>query len=319
MKIVVLCPGSFTNGLNSPERGEGRWSQNFARMLARAGHEVYAASMGNPEPRRHYDVNLIHETNVNDYGPFDIYIDSAWWDDKPVKAIASKYISLKWSVESYMRDKDLPDNFYYAYPYPSHHWEFANFRNTNKSFALPTMFGEKFEEPKWNNDAIFLPGKIDLNRDYKKYIPAIGEFLNKYRINGGSRQFFEQEFGNRIDFGRPGSNWYNNIPYDQVLDYMRQSKLSLPILNPGCMIEATFIGLPSIFWEHGGFFNPLGDSLGITIGSYAEPERFTEVANMLMTDRKKYMEVVRTMQHYFSYHTYEGSLGYFNLMVASIF
>lgn len=78
------------------------------------------------------------------------------------------------------------------------------------------------------------------------------------------------------------------------------------------------MGLPSIFWEHGGFFNPLGDALGISIEHDAPPERFTEVANMLMSDKKRYHEAVYIIQDYFVAHTFDGAIKYFNLMCESI-
>ena len=318
MKICVMCPGSFTHGLDSPERGESRWSQNYAKMLAKIGHEVYAASMGLPIPAEHYGVRLISELDVATFGPYDIYIDSSWWREKTPKGKARKYICLKWSVETYMREEDFPDNFYFAYPYPSHHWEFATFRNAHKSFALPTWFGE-FQKPNWDKEKIFLPGKIDLNRDYQRFLPAVGEFLSQHPIEGVSRTFFEQHFSGIINFNRPDSSWHELQSYNKVIESIRRSKLSIPILNPGCIIEAAMNGVPSIFWEHGGFFNPLGQSLSITIPHDGTPERFTEVAEMLMSNKKKYCEVVRTCQDYFSGHTYEGAMRYWEMMIEEIF
>ena len=319
MKICVMCPGSFTHALNSPERGEGRWSQNYARMLAMAGHDVYAASMGNPQPRLSEGVKLIHETEVNNYGPYDLYIDSAWWKEKEPKAKAKKYIIFKWSLESYTREEPLKEDFYLGHPYPSHQFEFTKGVNAQKTFTLPTMFGIKFEESKWNNNKIFLPGKIDTNRDYKRFIPVISKYLKEYPVEGCSRDFFEKELEPGIDFNRADSAWYEKRPYNEILDSMRRSKLSLPILNPGAIIEATFQGIPSIFWEHGGFYNPLPQSLDILIEHNAQPERFIEVMEIMLHNKKRYHEVLYTSQDYFSCYTYENSLKYFNLMVKEIF
>ncbi len=320
MKILVMCPGSFTYGLNSPERGESRWSQNYARMLAQAGHDVYAASMGYPDPLVHYGVKLINEAHVAMHGPYDLYIDSSWWDNKPAFGKAKKYVCLKWSPEDYLREKPWPEDFYIAYPYTTHHYNFnqKNFPNHDRCFALPTMFGNDFRKPNWDKSAVFLPGKIDVNRPYKQYLDVIGNFLSKHPIEGTSRAFFETELGNRIDFNRLGSNWSNLIPYDQVLEAMGRSRISLPILNPGAIIEASFMGVPSVFWEHGGFYNPLARALNIHIEHDAPPERFTEVAELLMNDKKKHAEVVYTTQDYFSAHTFTGAMKYFNLMAETI-
>jgi hypothetical protein len=313
-----MAPGQWTHQLNSPERGEGRWSQNYARLLALEGHQVFAASMGRPEPRISEGVNLIHETEVAKYGPYDMYIDSAWWKEKEPKGKAKKYIIFKWSLEEYTRKEKLPDNFFLGHPYPSHQFEFTKGVNADKTFAMPTMFGIDFEKSKWGNNKIFLPGKIDTGRDYKKYIPIISDYLRRYPVEGSSRDFFEKELMN-VDFKNPESTWYEKRPYNEVLDSMRRSKISLPILNPGAIIEATFQGIPSIFWEQGGFYNPLAESLDILIKNNAEPERFIEVMEQMLNNKKKYHEVLYASQDYFSCHTYKSAIKYFNLMVESVF
>ena len=322
MKILVMCPGSFSFGLDSPERGEGRWSQNYAKMLAQAGHTVYAASggMGNKVKRDH-DVKLIDQDKryLTKYEPFDLYIDSAWWDGKGCPVKAKKMVALKWSPENYLHEP-LPDNFYIAYPYTTHHFNFhrAGFPNGDKSFALPTMFGNDFAPPNWQADKVFLPGKMKPHRGQERYVDAVGNFLAKHPLEGTSRSLFEEQFGDKINFERPGSNWVEKMPYDKVLEAMSRCRISLPIFNPGAIIEASFMGLPSVFWERGGFFNPLGRMLGLSIEEGSDPERFTEVAEILMNDKKRYHEAVYTMQDYFSAHTFAGALKYFNLMCQTI-
>lgn len=322
MKILCMCPGTWTAGLNSPERGEGRWAQNYARMLAQAGHEVFAASGKiDFQMDEQYGVKLINQSRVpKEYEPYDLYIDAAWWDGKKVAAKAKKYVSLKWSPEDYLRNDSWEEDFYVAYPYTSHHYNFSqnNWPSRDRTFALPTMFGNDFCKPNWEATKVFLPGKIDLNRPYKKYLIPIAQFLSKHPVEGTSKPFFEQEFGQMINFSNPDSNWNNIMPYDKVLEAVSRCRISLPILNPGAIIEATFMGVPSIFWEHGGFYNPLAQMLSISIEHEAPPERFTEVAELLMYNKKKYFEVVYTMQDYFVSHTFSGAMKYFNFMCESI-
>ena len=193
MKILIMCPGSWTHRLNSPERGDGRWAQNYAQMLALAGHDVFAASgRGNLQPgQTHYGAKLVNQDTCGMYGPFDLYIDAAWWDKKQPKAQAKKYIALKWSLENYLRNDPFPDDFHLAYPYPSHHHFFSRFHSASKTFALPTMFGTELSKPNWDALKIYLPGKIDTNRDYKVYIPTISAILKKYPVEGASRSSFE--------------------------------------------------------------------------------------------------------------------------------
>lgn len=322
MKILVMCPGTFSHGLNSPERGEGRWSQNYARMLAQAGHDVYAASAGmGGRVETQYGVKLVdqNKSTVRKHGEFDLFIDSAWWDGKPVPVRAKKKLALKWSPENYLH-APFPDDFYLGYPYTSHHFNFSRstFVNRDKCFALPTMFGDNFCAPNWEATKVFLPGKIPTDRGQEKYFDVLGEFLSKHPVEGTSASQFRKQLKGKIDFNMPGSRWVDKMPYDEVLKAMRRSRISLPILNPGAIIEATFMGVPSVFWEHGGFFNSLGRALGVNIEHDAPPERFTEVAELLMTNKKKYYEVVYTMQDFFVAHTFEGSLKYFNFMCENI-
>lgn len=339
MKILVMCPGSFVHklggghasnsstghsftALNSPERGEGRWAQNYARMLAMAGHNVFAASGGIGQYEKQSEgCTLIDQGHCHKYGDFDLYIDAAWWDKKEPPVKAKRNIALKWSIENYLRDTEFADDFYLAYPYSVHHWNFSrpSFINRDKTFALPTMFGLDFKSPNWDKTSVFLPGKVDENRHYQTYVPAIGEFLNKHPIEGRSKIQFERIFAGLIDFNRSDSNWHDLTPYDKIIESMSRSRISLPVLNPGCIIEAAFQGVPSIFWAHGGFYNPLAEMLNISIEHNAPPERFTEVAELLMNNKKKYFEVVYASQEYFSAHTYANSLKYFNLMIESIF
>ena len=316
-----MCPGSFTNGLNSAERGEGRWAQNYAVMLAKAGHDVYAASGGGKDTTE-YGVKLINQSHSSckRYEPYDLYFDAAWWDNKTPAAESKKYVTLKWAPEDYLRHNKLPDNLYVGYPYVHHRYNFTGnlFSNENRAFPLPTMFCDEFSPPNWDKESIFIPGKIDTNRPYTKYLDAIYQIIKEHRIEGRSRNFFKQQFGDRLNLDLPQYNWQELTPYNSVIDSLSRSKISMPILNPGCVIEAACMGVPSIMWEHGGFFNSLSKDLNILLEHDAEPERLLFLVDYLMTSRKNYMEIVRTLQDYFSGHTFKGSLYYFNLMAQEI-
>src|SRR3990167_2956236 len=48
LKILINCPGGWSHGLDSPERGEGRWAQNLTRCLAKSKqYGISACSGGN--------------------------------------------------------------------------------------------------------------------------------------------------------------------------------------------------------------------------------------------------------------------------------
>jgi len=317
MKIAIMCPGSFTNGLDSAERGESRWAQNYAKMLAKAGHEVFAASMGIPEPKVHYGVKLILETQCHLFEPFDIYMDSSWWKDKVPKARAKKYVCLKWALETYLQEMDYPDNFYLGYPYPSHAKYFSRFKNADRAFPLPTCFGDTFEAPKWGNEKLFLPGKVDTNRKYQQYHEILKKLFTSYPLEGCSGDWYQTEY--EVDPKKPGTNLFKLAPYNDFMDALGRCKLSVPVLNPGCIIEACFKGVPSVFWGEGGFFNPLAENLDVLIPDGAPPERAEEVISLLLHNKKKYHEVLAATQDYFTCHTYSNAMRYFNMALEHIF
>lgn len=311
MKILVMCPGSFTNGLDSPERGESRWSQNYAKMLAMAGHEVWAASMGDAGYIQ-YGCRLINEPNIHRYGPYDIYMDSSWWRDKYVPPdIAKKYVILKWSLEDYLCEDELPPDHYIAYPYPTHKHKFDVARNPYKdrTFPLPTMFCKDMKRPNKLSNRVFLPGKLDKNRPYQKYIDTIIQYIAKWPITGVASD--ELEFALRQQ-GQKDIKLWKLIPYDQVMDRMSECRINVPVLAPACTIEATVNGLATIFWQEGEFFPALADNLGLNIKRSDGPEVFAEMFDRLMLDDKHFEETVRISQDYFSCHTYTGALQYFN-------
>jgi hypothetical protein len=159
MKILVLCPGSWTHGLNSPERGEGRWAQNYAKLLAQYGHEVYAASGNNSKIDSEHNVKLISESQARSYEPYDVYIDSCWWDRKVAIAKSKIYVRLHWSLEERVGKIKLPANEYLAYPYPDSTQYFIHDQNVNveKTFCLPTAFGDEFGNSKFHNQNLFIP------------------------------------------------------------------------------------------------------------------------------------------------------------------
>lgn len=321
MKILVMCPGSFTHGLNSPERGESRWSQNYARMLAMAGHDVYGASMGYPSPSVHYGVKLIHETKIAENGPYDLYIDSSWWENKNVPdRIARKYVILKWALEEYIREKPLPENHYLAYPYPCHKHFFDkdnNPHNRDKCFALPSMFCTDFESPRVQSRRIFLPGKIDTNRPYQKFLDTVIDSIVKYDISGVASEDVKDKIREKAP--TRDLNFFPLIPYNDVMDLMGQCRVNVPIMSPACVIEATVNGLASIFWREGEFFPQLSNTLNTTIETKDEPAKFTYELERLMNNNKFYKDVVRYSQDFFVSHRYNEALQYFNNFVESVF
>ncbi|MCK5017785.1 MAG: hypothetical protein KAS32_12040, partial [Candidatus Peribacteraceae bacterium] len=105
LKIFICCPGSWSAGLNSPERGEGRWAQNWAALLGKAGHEITACSAGTASNRHPTpNITLVGEHEAILDGPYDIYIDPTWWDKKVPKVESKFYFRCYWSLAPFLRE-----------------------------------------------------------------------------------------------------------------------------------------------------------------------------------------------------------------------
>ena len=172
MRMHIHCPGSMTDGLDSPSRGEGRWTQNLARILARAGHEIVVTSGGIPvwgDTAPVENVILLPEAlpseTLEKYGPFDLSMDSARWEAKPYAVKATKHLNLKWSIEGYTREKLLPENEFMCYPLNMRSESF--FRedcvNKDKTFFLPLPLGERMHEPAFDKHGLLWTCK-DIDR-----------------------------------------------------------------------------------------------------------------------------------------------------------
>lgn len=145
LHVLINCPGGWSHGLDSPERGEGRWAQNLARLLAiREECEVFACSGGDPTwgRGRRAPVTLMAESAAA-REQYDIYIDSSWWDGKAPVATARANLHVHWGVESYMIDKPLPSGHFLAYVYRQSAPEYITSRNVNldRTLYLPATFG----------------------------------------------------------------------------------------------------------------------------------------------------------------------------------
>lgn len=324
MKIAILCPGSFTHGLDSPERGESRWAQNMAKLLGKNGHEVVAFSAGNKWGLgdRHPNVELRDQNNV-DSTHFDIYIDPAWWEGKEIRVKADRYFRLKWSVEP-SESRRYPENHFLLYPYEISKKKFLVDRNVNrdKTFFLPGPFGDKLHEPRFGNRAILFSTReaYDDRRLHcaEKTVVAVNSYLaqnpetvthwlfsdllSKSHLNGEVRK-------------EPGKDhFYERLPYNQLMSIVRSSKLNFTISVQGCVVDCAVAGVPSIIWETEGFDFHIKAARehGLLIEKDADVPRIEHVLNQLMTNKDLYVAYTETLQHAMRHHTDEAVLQQFN-------
>jgi len=322
MRILVNCPGGWKCGLDSPERGEGRWAQNYAEMLARAGHEVHATSGGSPSMEEHKGVHLHSEVEAGRIGRFDLYFDSAAWEGKHPVAEATFYVSVHWSLEARIR-KELPHNQIIAFPYPSwnHAFIYGMNRNMERTFALPTMFGDCFEEPKFHNEKILLTTRdaMELEHVVRSYTHVL-KAIEGLPINSVMSGSILEHPGIQAWRNDSRCTFVDIVPYDEIKRLVRECKLCIPVMGPSNLMDAAFAGVPSVMWERGGFFVEVARRNGLLIEmeDSESPERIGYVIKTLLTDQEVYNNYLADIQSLLSCHLYGEAIKYFNKMVEKL-
>lgn len=324
LKIIVNCPGFWSHGLNSPERGEGRWAQNWAKTLAKYGHEVYAASAGFPLKTPHYGVNIINDGHMREVGEVDLYIDAAWWEDKEQHADFKHSIRIHWGFEQHLK-KEIPKTQAIVFPYMSSTDKFIHDENPHKdrTFLMPIPLCDKFSEPAFDHPDFLIPTQASPCKplSFKNAKVVVDEVYGEY-VRGGEGINVHWLFWDQVKHmphvqtatTHTSTRSYTKIPYNQVRDIISSCKVSFPFNSPACAIDSTALGVPSLTWERGSFFSDVADNLGLRIGKEEEtPERIKEVIKILMTDRKKYTQFVLDMQKKMEDHTEEKAMEHFNL------
>jgi hypothetical protein len=337
MRIHIHCPGSITDGLDSPSRGESRWTQNLARILAKEGHDIHVSGGGKPtwgssSPVK--NVTLIPEgflaENKDAFGFFDINMDSAWWKDKAPVVNAGKHLILKWSMEDYTARERLPDNQYLCYPLDKDSVQFYEDRcvNQDKTFFLPLPFGDTFHKPNFDKKGLLWTSKdIERASDMRSNAKKVAHEVLPGILGGDSSLFmvwlmFNLLKGSGIDINcRKDKDIVVNglLPYHKLKEVLEQCKLVVAINIPGSVLDAAFLGVPTLEWEEGGFYNHVGRKHGVLIEQGASTERIKEVISLFLEDEELYNNYVKDMQNELKNNLNSVSIKYFNEMVSTIF
>ena len=337
MKIHIHCPGSMQDGLHSPSRGESRWTQNLALMLAKAGHNIVVTAGGRPSWGSTQPIDNvllvpegISKNVLNSYGPFHISMDSARWKDKEHALKAERYLNLKWSIEDYTRSERLPENEFLCYPLNigSEGFFKEDCVNRDKTFFLPLPFGEEMCGPNFHKDGLLWTCK-DIDREKvfrdnafmvaeKVLYPLLEEDGNLFVVwlmrNLLKRQGFNAVVRDKKDISVP-----DLLTYDKLREVLKDCRLVVSINIPGSVFDAAFMGVPTLEWERGGFFNSIGKKHGVLIEDGATPERVLEVIKSLLENETLYSSYVADIQKEIMCNTNTSSLGYFNRMIKEIF
>lgn len=336
MKIHIHCPGPMTDGLDSPTRGEGRWAQNLARVLANAGHQVFATGGGIPSWGNTVPVDnvwLVSESvpkrALDGHGPFDLSIDPCWWKDKPPMVTAKRYLVLKWSLEDYTRVVPLPKNQFLCYPLNIHTPQFFKDDCVNKgrTFFLPLPFGSEMCEPNFNKKGLLWTCKdIDRVQSMRENAFMVAEKV-LYPLLDKEEDLYVvwlmldmlRRFGFDAKVRDKDIAVNNLVPYCELRKLLSECKLVVAINIPGSVHDAAVLGVPTLEWEDGGFFNSVGRKYDVLLERGAGPERISEVVGRYLYDREFYTNYVRDIQHELRFNTDGASLQHFNTIVESIF
>lgn len=330
LKVLINCPGSWSYGLDSPERGEGRWCQNWAKLLAKYGHEVYACSMGTPKPRTHYGVHLMPDNEVGQLGSVDLFIDASWWYNKvqPVKYDIAFHVH--WGLEDFLLRPDFPKKEAICFPYKSSKANFICDRNPHKdrTFFMPIPLRDGFDAPAFDRPDVLIPHQASPSLPIRpdSAVIAVNKIYTYIKDNPNMKAhwlFWDRLAGSpHIEpaINNPSNSpGYGVIPYNQVVDIISKCKVSLPLNSPSCIIDVIAQGVPYLAWERGSFFTDIAKSLGVSISPDEETEeRIGEVIDTLMTDKKIYTEYVLALQDLMSDHTEEKAIKCFNRAVETL-
>lgn len=347
--MVVCCPGSWTHGLDSPERGEGRWSQNLARALAESGeYDVFALSGGRPTwgqglpCARSEGIVLLPEANVEHYiQEADVYIDSAWWDAKPAKVKAPVNLHLHFGMEDRLMQSDFgfgPDH-YLCYPFAEHTLMYMSVRNPHpeRTFFLPVELGA-LTEPRTPAAHTLLwstrppsGGGAD-NPSARKMMRAIA--LARKTVDFGVYWLFANSLraaGWLEDRLHPrdtelSTEYTYGIPYHEVVRLLaKEVTVNLTVGAPSNVPNASVAGVPSLLWGEGspggGAWPPareVSTRHGLTVPHNAPEEYIADTLCQLMQDPTLYVRYAKELQHLYRDNTRETCLARFANIVRAV-
>lgn len=318
-KICIVCPGSWTDGLDSPERGEGRWAQNIARMLgSQPEYEVFAASGGVPFSDYHDTVHLINEASIDTYGPYDIFIDPCWWEGKYKELPGKKNFAVLWKPEPIMERLGLQDSLHFLFPFIWSAYRLVNYRNlyANKTFFMPAPYGKEFVEPNPNRTHLLWSGRTRDN-DAVKVLKAI----NKYQDKGMTLDWMYYQQMKQTEAVKPfiresvsGAHYLSKVPYNDIRVVISQAKLALPVKNRGSVLDCISLGVPVLAWEEGVSFGGLRDvakKFNLLIKKNSSQKQIQSIIDDLLNDNELYIAYTKALQKEFSNHLESESLKWF--------
>lgn len=313
MIVAIELHGSITHGLWSPERGESRWAQNLAAILAEAGNEVIGfgpmTGDGWGTCPRIPNVTLVDWSVERDIR-CDVFFDSAHWAGKPIRPQA-RHVLLGYFGHAPIDLGSRAPNWHLVYPY-------RHCPHEDGSQYLPyVMLGTDF----WGKYTSFYENRIPVrdgilwgNKDpygvgadpgrkngvlYANELLSTLENLKSLCYSGAEHKIYF------LGVHRMDASWsqaagasnareraegigagYGELPYGQVLQLMHTSKIcvNLPIWG-SLPLEAALNGCCPLAWEGVPILTDAVRHLDLVIPVETfDPPRLRDVLKRLILD-----------------------------------
>jgi hypothetical protein len=335
LKICIDIPGNTSNGLWSAERGESRWAQNWASLLASQGHEITCVCTPGlwgecpPIP----NVTLVTRPDTNKM--YDVFMHACWWEGRDIFGVKSRvYVHHHYGFSDWLKKESfIGRNHVISYPYLQTGYNFIGDHNpwTSKTFALPIPLASKFGESHFDKKNITFSAK-DVFLD--RYFPSHTDWFRCGKIVIETMKKLNAEFGYKCHFlmweqlgsgnkyvevygvdkiieSIPDRMQYPSMPSRRVLDLLDVTKMSFPIIScGGSQIESAMMGILPLTWEGSPFDIPARKYDWILTDKSTEEQIVANIYRSI-TDRKFNDELLALYQKELEAHLYESSLSYF--------
>jgi len=339
MKIVIDIPGNTNQGLESPERGESRWAQNWAKFLALEGHQITCVcgpnpSWGDTKPVPNCTLVDWH----HDFIECEIFMHATWWPGRSIGKLSSKkYVHLHFGWEPQLADSSfIQENHIIAYPFKASAPNFLHKNNpfVNKTFLLPIPLAEKFGKPNFHKKELTYSAKdVFLDRQSKNWyevgkstILSMTElakihslkcnFMMYHQLSNQSesKAAYEYDVVNLINNCKHKST-FGLLKLREVYQLLENSKMSFPVIDVGgSAIESVSVGTLPLTWS-GGVFSDVAKEANFLLGHHADYQTIYQMVDKALSDEQLYNHLLLEYQLLLSDHLYENSRKYFQQII----
>lgn len=325
-RVLINCPGGWSHGLDSPERGEGRWAQNLVKVLAKSGrYEVFACSGGTPtwgRGERVSDVTLLAERDA-DKLKTDIYIDASWYQGKRALGKPRVCFHAYWGVEDWMLRIPLPPNHHLIYVYRQSAPFYLVPQNVNPTHYLPAAFGPDMVRPNPSARRVL---SFARQRDA---LTNVASFENLYSAIDRMRASEQIQFvwldspayarHNHTDDCAisipPGEPW--GIPYCEQLALIRGAGLNATFIGGGSIADCAVHGVPSLIRRDAfDFIRPAAEAHNLLLQVECSSQEIEDIMRRLYGDAELYARYVSDLQELYADHTDSNVLRLFDELAA---